>query len=800
MADFVGRQARGCLRDIYCISEFALTSGAFNDVVQLDNNDDVVVKEVSSPINITNYFPEDLTNVYINSDASTITTWTKRGSDGSLENVNTVSVTGNVYSVSDRLFGGTGKYNNLKYITDISANDGLYKSTNNVYTYSARVFTVDSYSDDEHTVFNKGAIEVQSEQFDGFDKSTDAIVSAYITDIKFTKYCMSIDTNMSKPYLHEWTIDTTVYTSVNNQFGEIQLVSPESYISLTITAELATTASASMQIDIPVTATRLAVGHTDDNYVDATANTLLSTVSTSAVNIHLSPVMHAGGFCGEYIVNDLVEKSYNIVKTDKQTEFTSSRYDFIDAFAANVYCNVKLTTADIPSNIDIPQYNQYNTIAGFAADLALDTMNKTNCDVLSGYPYTSARTNPVTNFINVYCGFDEQTTSTKIDTFATTSDFIRYFNYTPDAMPAVIMSTAHGKSHAEGKTFEPNFGNTWLDQLFVAGNAYPHVNTEFADSYINAPAQTINSISAKETLLNAWENHESLYDTYFYFAYADIANRSTVTSYITKQSTVTSASTGVNTIDTPFQYSQGRIGYDTTANEYSYSTNTNYYLPVTAKVHTDSNVKDISDKIENIVFDNSSIHHDTTPAFVYTYDTKTVSNKLPVVPFYIQYADNYLLAKDESIRLADTLDETYTISASKNKAYTLSSNSYSTIYLANKDTYTALPVFEQDGNPLSSNSLVFGYIPSSADILYCLNQSIVGKLTCSGISADDLQYMLVVDDKHRTIFDTKLDITAADNDGYIVDFPEIRSFDTVQQESVHSLGSLSGLAINIVNG
>ena len=84
--------------------------------------------------------------------------------------------------------------------------------------------------------------------------------------------------------------------------------------------------------------------------------------------------------------------------------------------------------------------------------------------------------------------------------------------------------------------------------------------------------------------------------------------------------------------------------------------------------------------------------------------------------------------------------------------------------------------------------------PGSADILSCLDQDVARHLYCSGISADDTQYMLVVDAEKRPIFDVKLDVTAADNDGYIVDFEKIQTMTQVET------GDISGLAINIVNG
>lgn len=72
--------------------------------------------------------------------------------------------------------------------------------------------------------------------------------------------------------------------------------------------------------------------------------------------------------------------------------------------------------------------------------------------------------------------------------------------------------------------------------------------------------------------------------------------------------------------------------------------------------------------------------------------------------------------------------------------------------------------------PLSANSLVYSFIPTSGDIVEVLNDDASRTLTCTGLSADDMRYILLVDDKHRPILDIALDSTACGNDGYIVKF------------------------------
>lgn len=66
--------------------------------------------------------------------------------------------------------------------------------------------------------------------------------------------------------------------------------------------------------------------------------------------------------------------------------------------------------------------------------------------------------------------------------------------------------------------------------------------------------------------------------------------------------------------------------------------------------------------------------------------------------------------------------------------------------------------------------LVYGFIPSTADIAKCLDADPLAHVYCSGVSANDLQYVLVVDEANRPIFDIKLDVESVENQGYSVAF------------------------------
>lgn len=459
------------------------------------------------------------------------------------------------------------------------------------------------------------------------------------------------------------------------------------------------------------------------------------------------------------------------------------------------------------------QYNSYNTVASFAADISLDTMNKSNCDSISAYPYTSADSQRITKFNDVFCNLHVDKMDSIWNKFVTTSDFVRYMNYTPDAMPAVIVSEPHGRGHAAdgGKTYEPNFGITWLDQLFFKGNAYAHKTGELTDAFINSFAQSRMSSAVDTDVIDAWEHHSHLYETYFKFEYENVdvytAHSAQITSYVTRQSDVNLSNDEI-LIDTPYQYTQGRIGYSPqfvkTYEGYSYKTNDirSYYTPTIATICSATNDEndDASAKVIDLIESIDNTKRNYEPVYVYTYDTKTVSYQLPVVPLTLQYTDRYAYDKDlgtaRPIRVNPYLN--YAMSAHYNKAFALASNSYSTIYDVNKDNFNTLPAFTNNDTPLSSNDIVFGFIPNSADILKCLNQTVSANLYCSGISANDLQYLLIVDSDRHIVFDTKLDITAADNDGYVIEFDGIRTTEPYNGISnVYTAGDLSGLAINI---
>lgn len=795
-----GRQARGSIKNAYSMPEFSFTSAAFNDIVTIQSNEDTIIESIDCDgVNPRLLLP----TLPVSVPATQCYLYSKAEKDSAEVNVSSLSGCTIINASNDNV---RAYFHNLEYITDISATSPIY-TIFDVDVTSARVFKLDGvdriYDNDK-----LANVTLECSSFSSILSDESSTAVSYISKLQFyncyATYVQSQNEDVSHT-LYPWVSNTDEFVKINDSLHNIKLVNSTSYVNVTIVTPLTELASAVSNVALPISATIIDESvYNGFRCLNEFELPKLTVTATSAIDVKLAPIVHAGGFCGEYIVTDTVEKSFSSI--DAQKRDVEEVVDFDNIKLNNVCSQIALTTS-LPDNATDRQYNSYNTIASFAADISLDTMNKSNCDTLSAYPYTSANAQRVTRFKDVFCNLPEDKIDSSWNKLVTSSDFVRYFNYVPDAMPAVIVSEPRGKTHSKSHTYEPNFGLTWLDQLFFNGNAYAHKTGELTDAFINTPAQAKMSSAVDMTVISAWLHHRQLYDTYFEFEYDNdvkTSHSAHIASYVTRQSDVFLEDTK-NLIDAPYQYTQGRIGYSpqfVSQNEgYSYSTSDKrpYYLPTDAIIcsaSSDENV-DASAKVADLIKDIDSTKHNYTPAYVYTYSSDVVADALPVVPFTMSYTDEYLIATSKDIRWATALGGAYVVSASKNKAYAMSSDSYSGIYTANENVYSTLPQFEQDGDPLSANSLVFGYIPGSADILYCLNQSIVGGLSCSGLSANDLQYMLVIDDARRIIFDTKLDITAADNDGYIVKFPEIRAFNGIRLYDYYVLGSLSGLAINI---
>lgn len=131
-------------------------------------------------------------------------------------------------------------------------------------------------------------------------------------------------------------------------------------------------------------------------------------------------------------------------------------------------------------------------------------------------------------------------------------------------------------------------------------------------------------------------------------------------------------------------------------------------------------------------------------------------------------------------------------------------------YLMSARIIDSVPDFDKilfkddDNETLTANSIVYGYIPQTQNIVQALDRTIYSTLNCTGVSANDLQYMLLIDEQRRPILDVKLDTTAVDNAGYTVKFDNVgdMKLNSVPLTPIKLVNykTSGGLAINIENG
>lgn len=786
-----GRQARGASYNVYSLARIGVTSAALlNDAITVNNKTDFVVSS------LCDFTFGDIVDYYIDSHetfeqtANALTIDFAKNNPKEDEETNVVSAySGIVISTEDTSKTIAITSLSARYFTDISAKDsyimpGVFHDN---YT-SARVFQLVSIVNDVTDTNCKLSVSSDSLLVDLEDSTN--VLSLDATFVKINNaYCVAAykDDNISE--LAICTLDNNTYSGVNGM-TDIKLVTPEvTQIIVTCSADVkqyvdqdvysAAIANLTVQFDISLTDLGSVINKTYDSAFNKTP--------ISALQIVLAPLIHAGGYCGEYVFSDMSEKSF-LTMIDANTV---DLYDFTNYSLNNVYSTMGVLHTDVLDDNDIldRQYSAYNTVSEFVADMTFDTMNKSNTDLLSAYAYTSANSLQKLKFNNIrrVQNIDEFRNSI-FASLKSYSQFIRYVNYTPDAMPAVIVNEMHGADHTKSQTKEPNYGITWLDQLFSNSYSYAHTynhldNDGFEEAYINSIAEISAHTSKKSTEMNSddkidcWCDNTKIFGTYITLTDDEYQLNVLEQSYITKQQ----SRRNNFGIKEP-QYLSCRIGmYDNTV---SYETGllAGYYdnIPISIAAAPAMTYADAEQQVVNKLNKIDNIHPDNVkPAYTYTYSSNSAAG-LPVLSLTLGYTDNYVFTDELT-------------AASLNKAYALTSDSYYAIS-ADNDTYANLPVFMHNGEPLYKNSLVFGYIPGSANILSCLDQDVSRHLYCSGISANDIQYMLVVDTKKRPIFDVKLDVTAADNDGYVVDFEKIQTITRTET------GDVSGLAINIVNG
>lgn len=589
-----------------------------------------------------------------------------------------------------------------------------------------------------------------------------------------TGYVVTQDTNTYQQIPGKTEEDVTLVKNTSRVFVNLSgsVGNPASSVFCTVTATLSSTSLDTYKVT--------AVS-TDDR--------VPKTGEFSAINIILPPLFHVGGYCGEYVITDRylrADKRENTNNTINPYNYYTTQllYDMIDV-GGFAYLDANAVVGDAETLAR--QYGTYNSIAGFAANISIDTMNKSDCDTISAYPYTSATSLHYKYFYDVNFTAQNIFGSELGSVFSSPCVFAKYINYVPDMMPAVVMAASHGHSHSRGDTYEPNFGITWLDQLFYGTGptepgregeddqsnvAYWTKDGEWADRYIN----TISQAGYSEATANATEQNNAYYDRSSllntFFKFCDTHYAVTISAYETKQHVS-------NSINAPYQYPNGRAGYSsssyltasarTSAYSFNYRTTADYYNTVTSVAHFQPGVEpsDVKSELLKGVTGMQPTTH--LQSYIFSYSSTPVLNgALPPVKLNLTYTTAYSLTNmsrstapsEVTARLAEEQTR---------KCYTLTSDSFSTIYESNT-TPPGFTFSADDSMPITSNRLVYGFIPSTADIVKCLDADPLAHVYCSGVSANDLQYVLVVDEANRPIFDIKLDVESVENQGYSVAF------------------------------
>lgn len=787
-----GRQARGTSHNSIGDVSISTTSGAFADTVTINLPEKTYLTQYDANVPLSAIVLDDI--------QGDITIYNDEG------NSTTANCHISPVDQYDKRFLPLYQYKS-SYIGELSASANNNGQSDYSF-YACKVLSVSEIPTTDENYLPE-EITVNSTAFkNGFAK-----LKPY--SFSLTDAYLRIDSLDSRPQTAKIvTHDTNTYMHVDDKTTEdVNLVQNTSRIFVNLSGNI-NTSSVYCTITADLSATRLnsyAVSAIDDD-----DNTVTKTGEYNSVNIKLPPLFHVGGYCGEYVLTD------RYLRSDKfESDSDTSAYYYNDMqmtydmskCGGFAHLSNRATIGKVEADIVARQYSDYNTIAGFAACISVDTMNKSDCDTISSYAYTSATKLHYKYFANT--NFDaSQAVNSKLNTiFSEPSMFAKYFYYTPDMMPAVVMAASHGRSHHESKTYEPNFGITWLDQLFygtgqikpdsesndsLSNYAYWMKNNEWTDRYVN----TISQAGYSDNVNNAAEQNDvysiksNLLKTFFKFN--EDANELNLIMYSPKQHVQ-------NTINTPFQYPAGRAGYSkskyedetTRTKSYSFDTTDEYYVEMSDIAHFDISLQP-TDILQKTITIEEVKPVDNSQSYIFTYSSTNISDTIQPVKLNLSYTSAYSLS-DMSNNIESTEISTFLQKEQTNKCYILSSDSFSSIYANNSSAMLSNFNFVADDNePLTSNRLVYGFIPTTADIVKCLDTDPLAHLYCSGISANDLQYVLIIDSKYRPIFDIKLDIENVNNQGYSVVFDKA-GYHTDKDDSLSYTYS-GGMAINIKTG
>lgn len=512
--------------------------------------------------------------------------------------------------------------------------------------------------------------------------------------------------------------------------------------------------------------------------------------TTSAYNtdfkINLPPLVNIGGIFGEYVYSD-AQQVVNAAAHVSARNFKSNN-----------------------------GYKQANCLSYFAANLTFDSSNKSNSDLYSATDFYSDHARVKNDLKCSACAIDSNNLRSPFadcTDMYTTAQFVHYLNMYNQIAPAIVSTQYTFNEHTKGETEPPALGSMYTDFNFYqfglnmgsTSNDYDDpdefgnflITSANSGIYFNFPAQ-----------LQYYNNKESYagnkglwkYSTVITAAY-NLAAGTQFTAFATKQ------------LDTAPQHIPMYRGRSSIANDkvnVTFDVTAYNAVAVTAATGTVTNLNKRIDDVATIIKNSRSTVND--PIYIYTHSAKSVNttvNHVPLTMYYTDYAIAGTSAFDYTID--DAVANAWLTANNSARCYALSSDSYAHVVVEPK--YTGTRTYDDGtGVPISANSLVYGFIPTSSDVIRALNVAEDATLLCSGIKADHINYLLVVDSACRPIFDVELDVTAVDNDGYYIKFPQLYAehITAAHDEESHSSGprakvlaakpKLGGLAINIENG
>lgn len=448
-------------------------------------------------------------------------------------------------------------------------------------------------------------------------------------------------------------------------------------------------------------------------------------------SIKLAPVYFIGGMFGEYAYanNQCITASY--VRAS--------------------YNNFSVTS----------NFSKLNTNAGFAGTITIDSSNKSNIDIYSSKSYALSSNNNARNKIDCAISAGYTNCDDAIGRFVTN----RYSCYN-QVLPSVVTTrmprgdekeqkghAIYGISYIPQLLFNRGINMGYSDKKYFEDKNYynnliPAASAEESTEYINFPGQksqysivdTRGKPEITQEISGFWRVQDALTAAFDFVGGDDPCD-----AFITNQA---------KWLPTHYPLYRGYASLNTDNGSFLPTFDTKYcYLAKNLKCKklNVTNMNNAAYSIINNINAMQSQNYETF--FVYTHSaTQTAANS-----FYIPCKLHYESTTADNL-LGFTAKNYYSIT--------------NTTLTAGNHT-SARYLVDDFGTINDVNVLDFGFIPRHENIVRLLGSEKDNKhLGFNAISADDISYLLLVDNNKRPILDVAL-AADADNAGYTVNFPKL---------------------------